>query len=422
MPDSPPAALAPFLTDAHRRLWEHADAFAAAEIAPRAARADADPTVVEREIPRLLSQQGWFGVTLPEDIGGMQAGHVARVILVHRLARVSAAAAAILQASLIPIGALHHFYGGRRRTTQLLLAVSEMRALPSIAVTEPDHGGHLGGIQTTAERTKSGWILTGAKTSVGNSHVADFHIVVARTAGPGVRTSQALTAFIVDATARGVTLAAHRPALGLHGFSFGEIRLDGVRVRDDQRLGEIGEGFAVAQSSSILYGRPNLAAVDRGLHERAVSLAVRHTATRPRHGSTLADLGVVQDRLGRITANTHIARLLLYHAAHLLDQGLPCDQQLITAKLTGHELAADSGQAALELHGAHALHTDHPLARIWQDIQTTYAPAGTGEIQRLRLAQAAVEEETTPHDQHRPQWSQLFADRLRHHPPLTTAA
>ncbi|WP_331737779.1 acyl-CoA dehydrogenase family protein [Streptomyces sp. NBC_00019] len=180
-------------------------------------------------------------------------------------------------------------------------------------------------------------------------------------------------------------------------------------------LGEVGQGLAVAQSSSVLYGRPNLTALSLGLHEQAVALTARYLSQRPRYTGTLADLSVVRDRLGRMSSRLIMARILAYHAVDMLDHHLACDDELITAKALGHELAAETGNDAMQLHAANGLGTELQIGRIWRDMQTTYAPAGTGEIQRKRLADTLLHHHTDttgPADEqpHLP-WSVLHAAR-----------
>lgn len=388
----PPPALSPYLTEAHRSLWEEADAVAADHVADRAARMEAAPRQVEREVADLMGRRGWFAVTVPAEFGGMGAGHVAKTVLIHRIARASAAAAAILQATQIPVGALLHFATCEQKR-RWLPQVADGSLLLSIATTEPDAGGHIGGMQSTAERAAGGdWVISGSKAHIGNAHLAGAHLVIARTADRGVSASQALTAFLVESDRKGVHLAAHQPGLGLHGFSAGRLHLDRVRVPDTHRIGAIGRGLDVAQSSSILYGRPNLAAISLGIHEAVTETTITYLTSRPRYGGVLSDHPVVRDRIGDMQARVRAARVLAYQAVHLLDHGLPCDAELINAKYLGHTWAAQSAQDAMELHGAHALNTDYPLQKLWRDIQHTYPPAGTGEVQRIRLADAALDD------------------------------
>ncbi|MEU6495706.1 acyl-CoA dehydrogenase [Streptomyces sp. NPDC046984] len=384
-------ALHPYLNAVHERLWLEADTFAAEHVAPRVPRIEASPRKVERKIAQLMAARGWFAITVPATYGGLGIGHVAKTVLIHRIATVSGAAAAILQASQIPVGALEH-WGSHEQKSLWLPQAADGTALPSIAVTEPDMGGHIGGIETVAERDGETWVITGSKIHIGNSHLARMHIVIARTATSEIRTSQALTAFLVEHDRKGLTVRTHRPGLGLHGFSFGRLDLDRVRVPNGNVLGNVGQGLAVAQSSSILYGRPNLAAVSLGLHEATVHTTSHYLKHRPRYTGTLSDLAVVRDRIGDMEARLRAARALTYQAVHLLDHGLPCDTDLINAKYLGHQWAVRSGRDAMELHGARALDTDYLLQRLWRDIQHTYPPAGTGEFQRIHLAKAALQE------------------------------
>ncbi|WP_285572435.1 acyl-CoA dehydrogenase [Streptomyces sp. RTGN2] len=413
-PTTPPPALRPYLTARHELLWDEADAFAAEHIAPRAVRMEAAPGRVERKLVDLMAARGWFAVTVPPAFGGLGAGHVAKTILVHRIACVSAAAATILQATLIPVGALLHF-GTYEQKNRWLPHVADGSLLLSIAVTEPRAGGHIGGIKTTAERVGNQWVINGSKIHIGNSHLAGAHLVVARTAQPGVRTSQALTAFMVETDRAGLSVSDHRPGLGLHGFSAGRLDLDHVRVPADNVVGEVGKGQDVAQSSSILYGRPNLASVSLGIHEAIVATTTSHLKARSRYQGALSDLPVLRDRIGDLEARLRAARILAYQSVHLLDQGLSCDADLINAKYLGHQWAITSAQDAMELHGAQALDRDYVLQRLWRDIQHTYSPAGTGEVQRIRLADTAFDED-------RIQWSERLAAYSAWAQPDPTAA
>ncbi|GGL36230.1 acyl-CoA dehydrogenase [Streptomyces anthocyanicus] len=414
MSTTPPPALRPYLTARHDLLWQEADAFAAEHVAPRAVRMEAAPGRVERKVADLMAARAWFAVTVPAAFGGLGAGHVAKTILIHRIARVSASAAAILQATLIPVGALLHFATYEQKG-RWLPGVAGGSLLLSIAVTEPLAGGHIGGIETTAERTGKEWVITGSKIQIGNSHLAGAHLVIARTAAAGVSTSQALTAFMVEADRPGLSVPDHRPGLGLHGFSVSRLDLDHVRVSDDNVVGEVGQGLAVAQSSSILYGRPNLAAVSLGIHEAVVDATTSRLKTRPRYRGNLSDLPVLRDRVGGMEARLRAARILAYQAVHLLDQGLSCDADLINAKYLGHQWAAQSAQDAMELHGAQALDRGYVLQRLWRDIQHTHPPAGTGEVQRIRLAEAAFDEDHI-------QWSERLAAEAAWAQPDPTAA
>ena len=188
---------------------------------------------------------------------------------------------------------------------------------------------------TSAKRDGNGYILNGCKVYVGNSHVGDLHGVVVRTG----RGSKGLSAFLVEADCPGVFRGALKPAMGLHGFGFGELVFDNCWIPAENVLGKVGDGLAVAYSSSILYGRPNLTAVALGIHRALVEETVVFAARQHRYGRPLRELPTIKQKLGQMQSRLMIARLAAYHAVHLLDHGLPCDAELMNAKLINVEYA-----------------------------------------------------------------------------------
>lgn len=356
---------------------------------------------VHVELSRLIAQQGWLGVTVDPRYGGMGLGHLAKTIVIEELSRVSGAMGAMAQASQLGVAKIVHF-GNEEQKKHWLPAVCEGTCLPTIAVTEPESGGHVLGMSATATRTAGGYVLNGRKVFVGNSHVGDLHGVVVRT-GEG---SGGLSAFLVAADTPGLSLGSHRPAMGLHGFSFGELIFDNCRVPRANLLGEEGDGLAVAYSSSILYGRPNLTAVALGLHQAIVEHTVHFARMHRRYGEPLAELPTVKQKLGQMQSQLMTARLTAYHAAHLLDEGLPCDAELISAKLMNVESSLDTARTAMEVHAAYGLDPGRHIERFLRDANHIYAPAGTSDVQRLRLAEVAL-------GTYREQWSERFAAELR---------
>ncbi|TQS41996.1 acyl-CoA dehydrogenase family protein [Cryptosporangium phraense] len=375
-----------FSTDRHDRIRSEVRSFAEAEVRPRIAAMEEDRGVAY-ELSRLIARQGWIGATIGAGYGGMDAGHVAKTIIIEELSRVSGAMGAMVQASQLGTAKIQHF-GSDAQKQQWLPAVARGDCLPTIAVTELTSGSHVLGMATTARREGSSYVLNGRKAYVGNSHVGDLHGVVARTGGTG---SRALSAFLVEADRPGFSTAPHRPAVGLPGFSFGELIFDECRIPAANLLGSEGDGLDVAYSSSILVGRPNLTAVSLGIHEAVVAETVRFAGRQRRYGKPLAELPTIRDQLGRMQSQLMTARLAAYHAAHLLDRGIACDAELQNAKLVNAEYALDSARLAVEIHGAYVLFPDDsPIARYQRDAFHILPPAGTSAVQRLRLAEFAL--------------------------------
>ncbi|WP_314174295.1 acyl-CoA dehydrogenase family protein [Streptomyces winkii] len=383
-------------TEDHERLRLRVREFAEAKVAPRVPEMEARADVAH-ELSALIARQGWIGVTIDPEYGGMGAGHLAKTIVIEELSRVSGAMGAMVQASQLGVAKVIHF-GSEPQKRKWLPRFADGTCLPTIAVTESGSGGHVLGMEATARRSGGDYVLDGRKVFVGNSHVGDVHGVVVRT-GEG---SKGLSAFLVESDRPGFSLAPHRRAMGLHGFSFGELVLENCRIPAANLIGDEGDGLAVAYSSSILYGRPNLTAVSLGLHQAILEETTRFVKERQRYGGPLADLPTVRHKLGLMQARLMTARLTAYDAVHLLDRGRACDTELMHAKYVNVEAAIDSARAAMEIHAAAGLQTDRPLERLVRDAFHTYAPAGTGDIQLHRLAETAL-------GAARGQWSQRLA-------------
>ncbi|WP_419999622.1 acyl-CoA dehydrogenase family protein [Streptomyces boninensis] len=368
----------------HHQLRTHVRGFAERHIRPRIPEMEA-ARAVQHDLSRLIARQGWIGVTIGREHGGMAAGHLAKTIIVEELSRVSAAMGAMAQASQLGVAKILHFGSDVQKKTWLP-AVAAGDCLPTIAVTEPESGGHVLGMTASATPDGDDYVLNGRKVYVGNSHVGDLHGVVVRT-GPG---SKGLTAFLVESGRPGFSLGEQQATMGLHGFSFGELRFDDCRVPVGNRLGEEGDGLAVAYSSSVLYGRANLTAVSLGIHQALLEETTRFCAERHRYGKPLHGLANIKLKLGQMQSRVMTARLAAYHAVGLLDQGASCDAELMNAKLVNVESALDSARNAMEIHAAAGLFTDRPIERFLRDAHHIFAPAGTSDIQLLRLAEVAL--------------------------------
>jgi acyl-CoA dehydrogenase len=368
----------------HEELRRAVQEFAKHEVTPRISEMEAARTVSE-DLSRLIARQGWIGVTVPAGYGGMGIGHLGKTVVIEELSRVSGAMGAMVQASQLGVAKILHF-GNEEQKKTWLPAIASGDCLPTIAVTEPESGGHVLGMTSSAVRDGDDYILNGSKVFVGNSHVGDLHGVVVRT-GEG---SKGLTAFLVESTAPGFSLGNQQPAMGLHGFSFGELIFDNCRVPAANRLGEEGDGLAVAYSSSILYGRANLTAVSLGIHQAILDTTTAFCSERQRYGAPLGDLGSIKLKLGQMQSRLMTARLAAYHAVHLLDHGHQCDAELMNAKLINVEYALDSARDAMEIHAACGLFTDRPIERYLRDAHHIFAPAGTSDVQRLRLGEVAL--------------------------------
>ncbi|MET7605877.1 acyl-CoA dehydrogenase family protein [Streptomyces avermitilis] len=390
-----------FTTSWHEDLRQRVREFAEREVRPRIPEMEASRTVAH-EVSRLIARQGWIGVTIDcEAYGGMGAGHLAKTIIIEELARVCAAMGAMVQASQLGAAKIIHF-GNDVQKAKWLPRIASGDCLPTIATTEEESGGHVLGMASTAVRDGNDYVLSGHKVFVGNSHVGDLHGVIVRT-GEG---SKGLSAFLVEADRPGLSLEPQRSAMGLHGFSFGKLVFDNCRVPAANLLGAEGDGLDVAYSSSVLYGRPNLTAVSLGIHQAVLEETTALCIERERYGAELGKLTNIKLKLGRMQHRLMTARLAAYFAAHLLDMGKRCDAELMNAKYWAVESAIESARDGMDIHAASGLFTDRPMERYLRDALHIYAPAGTSDIQLLRLGEVALGTD-------KGEWSERLADVLR---------
>jgi alkylation response protein AidB-like acyl-CoA dehydrogenase len=389
-----------FTTRRHQRLRNEVRAFAEATVRPRIPDMETSKAV-QHDLSLQIARQGWVGVTISPDYGGMGLGHLAKTIIIEELSRVSAAMGAMVQASQLGVAKILH-YGNETQKKTWLPAIADGSCLPTIAVTESQSGSHVLGMTATAVRDGDDYLINGRKVFVGNSHIGDLHGVVVRT-GPG---SRGLSAFLVESERPGFSLGPHRAAMGLHGFSFGELIFDNCRVPATNLLGAEGDGLAVAYSSSILYGRANLTAVSLGIHRALMEDTSAFVNEQHRYGKPLHELLPIRLKLGQMQSRLMTAQLAAYHAVYLLDRGLPCDAELMNAKLINVEYTLDSARNAMEVHAACGLYPDRQVERYLRDAHHIFAPAGTSDVQLLRLGEVAL-------GMSKGQWSQQFAATMQ---------
>jgi alkylation response protein AidB-like acyl-CoA dehydrogenase len=364
---------------------------------------------VAYELSRQIARQGWIGVTIPHRYGGMGLGQEAKTVIIAEMSRVSGAMGAMIQASQLGVAKILHF-GTEEQKHRFLPPVGIGASLPTIATTEAQSGGHVLGMTGSAVPDGDGYRVTATKCFVGNSHVGDLHGIIVRT-GPG---SNGLTAFLVESDRPGVRTAQPFTPAGLRGFSFGDVVMEDVWVPTANRLGSEGTGLAVAYSSSVLYGRANLAAVALGIHRAVVEDTARFLSTRVLYGAPLSALDSMKQRLGAMESRLVTAEVALFDAVRRLDRGEACDALLLNAKLINVDLALDSARAAVEMFGARGVHTEFGVERYLRDATCVLAPAGTPDIQRLRLAGYALA--GVGAEKSRADWSEKLSDAVRLRP------
>ena len=261
-------------------------------------------------------------------------------------------------------------------------------AVAAFALSEPEAGSDAAALALRAEEDGDGYRLTGTKIWISNAPEADVYSVFARTSDDGAK---GITAFAVPRETDGLT-GEHLDLLSPHPI--GRLDFDGVRVRPEQVLGEVGEGFAVAMDTLDLF-RPSVGAFGVGMAQAALDAAVRYTSEREAFGKPLARFQAVGHQLADVATQIQAARLLVREAASQYDAGVrPVRKASAMAKLFATETAQRAVDVAIQVHGARALQKGHLLEHLYREVRAPRIYEGASEVQREIIARELYKEST----------------------------
>ncbi|MFI0235189.1 acyl-CoA dehydrogenase family protein [Streptomyces sp. NPDC016845] len=278
-----------------------------------------------------------------------------------------------------------HAYGTKEQRERWLPEVSAGRAVAAFALSEPGAGSDAAALALRAEpngEKDGGWRLTGEKCWISNAPEADLYTVFARTGAPSAG-ARGVTAFLVPADRPGLT-GDHLDMLSQHPI--GLLTFAGVPVGPDDVLGEIGGGFRTAMDTLNLF-RPSVGAFAVGMAQAALDATLAHTAQRRAFGGPLKDLQTVAHQVADMALRVESARLMVYAAASAYDEGADgVPRRAAMAKLLATETAQQVVDAAVQLHGARALHRGHLLEHLYREVRAPRIYEGATEIQRAVIA------------------------------------
>lgn len=358
-----------------------------AEFAPHAAKWDAEQGVPISAIDK-LAEQGFLGMAIPEEWGGV--GYDARTIVVvlEEIARVSAALA-IMIAVHNSVGALPVFRFGTDAQRKRWLPRLVSKELGAFSLSEPAAGSDAGALEATAVRDGGDYVLNGAKNWVTNGVNAGVYLVFARTSRePG---NKGLSAFIVEKGAKGLVIGKPEDKMGLRGSETVSLTLEDLRVPADQRLGGEGDGFKIAMSM-LDAGRIGVAAQALGVMTAAFEEAAKYAQQRHAFGGPIAKIQAVQFKLAEMERRVQCSRLLLHKAAWLRDTGQPYTRAASMAKLYASEAATWVTHQAIQVHGGYGYVKEYAVERYYRDARVMEIYEGTSEIQRLVIARSLLKD------------------------------
>lgn len=359
----------PFFDDAHRALARDLDVWAGGESDPHD---DVDLTV--RRWTRALGECGWLrGLLQPFDVRSLC---VARETLAYRSA-LADFAFAIAGLSAAPIA----LFGTPQQRDRWLPHAASGEALGAFALSEREAGSDVAAIATRARRDRDDYVLNGEKTWISNAGIADRYIVFARTSDDGRR---GLSAFVVDAGTSGLGCGERIETISAHPL--GSLRFENCRISMDRRLGEEGQGFAIAMATLEIF-RPTVGAAAVGFARRAFDETVAHVKARRLFGAPLAELQMTQVAIAQMAADVDASALLVYRAAWAKDCGAKrIDREGAMAKWVATEAAGRVVDRAVQLFGGRGVTRGEVVEHLYRDVRALRIYEGANEIQQLIVA------------------------------------
>ncbi|GGV46999.1 acyl-CoA dehydrogenase family protein [Streptomyces griseoflavus] len=389
MPDRAPQPVDRQLpTDEARDLISLVRDIAQREIAPRAAEEE-DAGRFPRELFTLLSESGLLGLPYDAEYGGGEQPYEVYLQVLEELAMARLTVGLGVSVHTLASYALAAF-GSKEQRTEHLPAMLGGGLLGAYCLSEPASGSDAASLRTRAVRDGDDWVITGTKAWITHGGVADFCTVMARTGEEGPR---GITAFLVPGDAEGLSAAVPEKKMGMKGSPTAQIHFDGVRVPDTRRVGEEGQGFAIALSA-LDGGRLGIAACAIGLAQAALDEALGYAAERRQFGKPIADFQGLRFMIADMATQIEAGRALYLAAARLRDAGRPYAKQAAMAKLHCTDTAMRVTTDAVQILGGYGYTADFPAERYMREAKVLQIVEGTNQIQRMVIARHLAGPET----------------------------
>lgn len=371
------------LTLEQRDFLEVIRQMAVEKVAPRAAEID-ETGEFPQDIRQLFADHDLFGLPFEEEYGGTGTGDLMLSAAIEEISKVCASSALMLPAqdlSSLPI----RLFGSDDLKQRWLPRMASGEILGAFALSEPDAGSDPGAMRTRATRTEGGWLINGAKNWITNSGVADVYVTFA-VSDTEVKYSRGITAFAVKADAEGFRIDALEHKMGMKGSPTGQPVYEDVFVPDEDVIGEVNKGFAVAMGT-LDRSRLGIAAQAVGIAQGATDYAVAYAKDRMAFGRPINQLQGIQFKLADMETKTAAARELLYRAASMSENDEPgLGKYSAMAKLFASDVAMEVTVEAVQVLGGYGYVKEYPVERMMRDAKLTQIYEGTNEIQRVVIA------------------------------------
>ena len=358
--------------------------FAEEVIAPRALEMD-ETEEFPADIVRQMGELGLFGLPFPERYGGSGSDFTTLCIAIEELARIDSSMAITLEAG-VGLGAMPiYLFGSEEQKQRWLVPLARGENIAGFGLTEPGAGSDSGATQTRGVLSDGEWVIDGSKSFITNVGTP-LSLFVTITASTGARgDAPEISNIVVPVGTPGFTVGKAYKKIGWHASDTRELAFAGCRVPEENLLGARGEGF---RNFLIILdgGRVAIGALAVGLAQGCVEQSIAYAKERKQFGKPIADFQAIQFKLADMATQTDLARLAVYRAAWMKDQGMPFKKEASMAKLFASEVAVTAAREAVQVHGGYGFINESAVSRFYRDSKVLEIGEGTSEVQRILIA------------------------------------
>ncbi len=373
------------LTEDQIALRDMAREFAEKEMRPRAAEYDRGHDFPE-EVMKKAFEVGFLTCTVPAEYGGGGLGDLETALVSEELAWGCAGMYTTMMANSLAFTPILLFGTEDQKRTFFAPFVRGL-AFASYCLTEREAGSDTTAIKTTARKDGGSYVINGSKCFITNGGVSSLYVVFANAAPE--KGARGLSVFLVPRETPGVTVGKVEDKLGHRASNTTELFFEDVRVPADHILGREGLGFTVAMKT-FDKTRAAVGAAGVGIARAALEHAVAYSKTRVQFGKPIATLQATAFKLAQMAMEIEAARLLVWRAAWLMDQGKPNGKESAMAKCFGSDVAMKAAMEALQIFGGYGYMKDYPVEKLVRDAKLLQIYEGTNEIQRLVISREVI--------------------------------
>ncbi|NPV12274.1 MAG: acyl-CoA dehydrogenase [Ignavibacteria bacterium] len=362
--------------------------FSEKEILPNIMKWDEDQ-IFPRDVFTKLGEQGFMGILVPEEFGGAGLGYTHYALVVEELARYDPSISLSVAAHNGLCTNHINLFGTKEQKEKYLVNLAQGKFIGAWCLTEPTSGSDAGSLKSIARKENGQYIINGSKTFATHGSVGQVAVVFAKT-NPE-KGKKGISAFIVETNSPGYIVLKKENKLGCRASDTAQLSFDNLTVPEENLLGREDEGFMNALQV-LQGGRISIAAMALGLAEGAYEAALKYSKERQQFGKSISEFQAIQFKLADMKTMIEAARLLVYRAAALKDQGKDVSYEASLAKLYASEIAVKITEQALQIHGGYGFTKDFPVEKFYRDVKLTTIGEGTSEIQRLIIAKSILSE------------------------------